>query len=124
MQVINELRIGVKLRKVCEDELCDPSSSPSSSSSMSSLASSSGFKLAKEAKSAITVGQQQRRHVEYELTPFEILLDQIRTRRYQLKKVPYLTFNLIKYHHALSANKTQNKTDRASDWCRVEEGRA
>lgn len=28
-----------------------------------------------------------RRHIEYELTPFEILLDQIRTRRYHLRKV-------------------------------------
>lgn len=50
MQVIHELRNGVKLRKVCEKP-------------------------------------EVRRHIEYELTPFEILLDQIRARRYHLKKV-------------------------------------
>jgi spire-like protein len=50
MQVIGELRNGVKLRKVCEKP-------------------------------------EMRRHIEYELTPFEILLDQIRARRYHLKKV-------------------------------------
>ena len=52
MQVIHELRNGVKLRKVCE-----------------------------------THELLLRRHIEYELTPFEILLDQIRARRYHLKKV-------------------------------------
>lgn len=52
MQVIHELRNGVKLRKVCE-----------------------------------TQELLLRRHIEYELTPFEILLDQIRARRYHLKKV-------------------------------------
>ena len=52
MQVIHELRNGVKLRKVCE-----------------------------------TQELLLRRHIEYELTPFEILLDQIRARRYHLRKV-------------------------------------
>lgn len=51
MQVIHELRDGVKLRKVCEKP----------------------FEI--------------RRHIEYELTPFEILLDQIRARKYHLRKV-------------------------------------
>jgi hypothetical protein len=51
MQVIHELRHGVKLRKVCERPY------------------------------------EIRRHIEYELTPFEILLDQIRARKYHLKKV-------------------------------------
>ena len=51
MQVIHELRNGVKLRKVCDK------------------------------------ADEFRRHIEYELTPFEILLDQIRARRYHLKKV-------------------------------------
>lgn len=50
MQVITELRHGVKLRKVIELP-------------------------------------QTRRHIEYELTPFEILLDQIRAKQYHLKKV-------------------------------------
>jgi spire-like protein len=50
MQVIHELRNGVKLRKVCEVYKND-------------------------------------RHIEYELTPFEILLDQIRSKRYHLRKV-------------------------------------
>ncbi|RNA43851.1 spire -like protein [Brachionus plicatilis] len=50
MQVITELRHGVKLRKVVELP-------------------------------------QTRRHIEYELTPFEILLDQIRAKQYHLKKV-------------------------------------
>ncbi len=50
MQVIHELRHGVKLRKT--------------------------FQIS-----------QQKRHIEYELTPFEILLDQIRTRRYNLRKI-------------------------------------
>ena len=50
MQVIHELRNGVKLRKVCEVN-------------------------------------QHHRHIEYELTPFEILLDQIRSKRYHLRKV-------------------------------------
>lgn len=49
MQVIHELRNGIKLRKVSTNEL--------------------------------------KRHIEYELTPFEILLDQIRSRRYSLRKV-------------------------------------
>jgi spire-like protein len=49
MQVIRELRNGVKLRKVSENP-CG-------------------------------------RHIEYELTPFEILLDQIRAKKYHLKKV-------------------------------------
>jgi spire-like protein len=48
MQVISELRNGVKLRKVCEIN---------------------------------------ERNLEYELTPFEILLDQIRAKRYHLRKV-------------------------------------
>ena len=51
MQVIHELRHGVKLRKVSEKPY------------------------------------EMRRHIEYELTPFEILLDQIRARKYHLKKV-------------------------------------
>jgi spire-like protein len=51
MQVIHELRNGVKLRKVCEKPY------------------------------------EIRRRIEYELTPFEILLDQIRARKYHLKKV-------------------------------------
>jgi spire-like protein len=51
MQVIHELRHGVKLRKVCERPY------------------------------------EIRRHIEFELTPFEILLDQIRARKYHLKKV-------------------------------------
>lgn len=50
MQVIHELRNGVKLRKISEVN-------------------------------------QQHRHIEFELTPFEILLDQIRTKRYHLRKV-------------------------------------
>lgn len=50
MQIIHELRNGIKLRKVSESERC-------------------------------------KRHIEYELTPFEILLDQIRTRQYRLRKV-------------------------------------
>ena len=51
MQVMSELRHGIKLRKVNEE-----------------------------------VRQQRQRSIEFELTPFEILLDQIRARRYQLKK--------------------------------------
>ncbi len=51
MQVIHELRDGVKLRKVSSSDMV------------------------------------ARRHIEYELTPFEILLDQIRARKYQLKKL-------------------------------------
>jgi hypothetical protein len=50
MQIIHELRNGIKLRKVSESE-------------------------------------KYKRHIEYELTPFEILLDQIRTRQYRLRKV-------------------------------------
>ncbi|CAF0716819.1 unnamed protein product [Brachionus calyciflorus] len=50
MQVITELRHGIKLRKVVELP-------------------------------------QTRRHIEYELTPFEILLDRIRAKQYHLKKV-------------------------------------
>jgi spire-like protein len=50
MQVIHELRDGVKLRKTSKPN-------------------------------------QYIRHIEYELTPFEILLDQIRTRRYRLRKI-------------------------------------
>ena len=50
MQVIHELRNGVKLRKVSDNYI---------------------------------IG---RRHIEFELTPFEILLDQIRAKRYNLKK--------------------------------------
>jgi hypothetical protein len=57
MQVIHELRHGVKLRKVSESY-------------------------------AIS-----RRNIEYELTPFEILLDQIRARRYHLKKVSMDSLN-------------------------------
>jgi spire-like protein len=56
MQVIHELRHGVKLRKVSELYI-------------------------------------NRRNIEYELTPFEILLDQIRAKRYHLKKVPVDTLN-------------------------------
>lgn len=51
MQVIHELRNGVKLRKVSDHPYV------------------------------------VRRHIEYELTPFEILLDQIRAKKYQLKKL-------------------------------------
>ena len=51
MQVIHELRNGVKLRKV-------------------------NYEI-----------NQHHRHIEYELTPFEILLDQIRSKRYHLRKV-------------------------------------
>lgn len=49
MQVIHELRNGVKLRKVSDQYII-------------------------------------RRHIEFELTPFEILLDQIRAKKYNLKK--------------------------------------
>ena len=56
MQVIHELRHGVKLRKVSELYI-------------------------------------NRRNIEYELTPFEILLDQIRAKRYHLKKVSVDTLN-------------------------------
>ena len=51
MQVIHELRNGVKLRKV-------------------------NYEI-----------NQHHRHIEHELTPFEILLDQIRSKRYHLRKV-------------------------------------
>ncbi len=51
MQVIHELRDGVKLRKVRSSDII------------------------------------VRRHIEFELTPFEILLDQIRAKKYQLKKL-------------------------------------
>ncbi len=54
MQVIHELRNGVKLRKVSDDSYI------------------------------------LRRHIEFELTPFEILLDQIRAKKYNLKKVRIL----------------------------------
>ncbi|KAI8428292.1 hypothetical protein MSG28_002498 [Choristoneura fumiferana] len=47
MQVIGELRMGVKLKKVC----------------------------------------YSRTPIEYEMTPYEILMDDIRSRRYTLKKV-------------------------------------
>ncbi len=56
MQVIHELRDGVKLRKVFETD-------------------------------------KAQRHIEFELTPFEILLDQIRTKRYTLKKVKAFFLN-------------------------------
>ena len=62
MQVIHELRNGVKLRKVSTNEL--------------------------------------KRHIEYELTPFEILLDQIRSRRYSLRKVSVITFYSL-FHQIL-----------------------
>ena len=87
MQVISELRIGVKLRKVREEEeLCDPSQQQQDHQHQSSSSSSSSVVKFK-AREATASSGQQRRHVEYELTPFEILLDQIRTRRYHLKKV-------------------------------------
>ena len=62
MQVIHELRNGVKLRKVCD-----------------------------------IADIYDRRNIEYELTPFEILLDQIRARRYHLKKVTVRKRKLIKF---------------------------
>ena len=62
MQVIHELRNGVKLRKVYE-----------------------------------THELLLRRHIEYGLTPFEILLDQIRARRYRLKKVTVIMLLFLKY---------------------------
>lgn len=68
MQVIHELRHGVKLRKVSTQS--DPSDTVSFTRPNSMLPSCG-----------------VRRNIEYELTPFEILLDQIRARRYQLKKV-------------------------------------
>ena len=60
MQVIHELRNGVKLRKVSE----------------------SAYVLS--------------RHIEYELTPFEILLDQIRAKKYHLRKVALSHFCFYK----------------------------
>ena len=44
-------------------------------------------KLRKVASSELSQSTLRRRHVEYELTPFEILLEQIRARKYSLKKV-------------------------------------
>lgn len=44
-------------------------------------------KLRKVASSELSQPTLRRRHVEYELTPFEILLEQIRARKYSLKKV-------------------------------------
>lgn len=72
MQVIHELRHGVKLRKV----------SVGVASGVEIVAATSG----EEGTRASPI-KWQRRNVEYELTPFEILLDQIRARRYHLKKV-------------------------------------
>ena len=70
MQVIHELRHGVKLRKVSSTQ-SDPSSVDSVSFTGATAVNYS----------------MVRRNIEYELTPFEILLDQIRARRYRLKKV-------------------------------------
>lgn len=71
MQVIHELRHGIKLRKV--------STGVSESTSEIVTAASS--------VSSTSPIKATRRNIEYELTPFEILLDQIRARRYHLKKV-------------------------------------
>lgn len=72
MQVIHELRHGIKLRKVSTAVEADEELKIGSGSVQSPIKSSVGA---------------TRRNIEYELTPFEILLDQIRARRYHLKKV-------------------------------------
>lgn len=69
--MIHELRHGIKLRKV--------STGVSESTSEIVTAASS--------VSSTSPIKATRRNIEYELTPFEILLDQIRARRYHLKKV-------------------------------------
>lgn len=71
MQVIQELRHGVKLRKV--------STINGSGGTVATSSEGSG--------SRTSPIKSTRRNIEYELTPFEILLDQIRARRYHLKKV-------------------------------------
>lgn len=74
MQVIHELRHGIKLRKVSTD------SNSGTGTDTSDQIVGSGT-ITSPIKSSV------RRNIEYELTPFEILLDQIRARRYNLKKV-------------------------------------
>lgn len=58
VQVISELRRGVKLKKV--------------EASLSSR----------------TFSCEQRNHPDYKMTPYEILMDDIRERRYHLRKTP------------------------------------
>jgi spire len=36
----------------------------------------------------------EKRSIEYELTPYEIMMDDLRRRRYTLNKVPVSTFSL------------------------------
>jgi spire len=73
MQIIHELRKGVKLRKVKHNESFDRSNRILLSMKRKQLQ-----------QSEETGGHSSD---EYELTPFEILLDQIRTRRYNLRKI-------------------------------------
>ncbi|XP_046818343.1 protein spire isoform X1 [Vespa crabro] len=60
-----------------------------------------GVKLKKVEANLQSRGQGQRRGAEFELTPYEILMDDIRERRYRLKKTPSPTPYSKKDVHAI-----------------------
>ncbi|KAI4484856.1 hypothetical protein M0802_013013 [Mischocyttarus mexicanus] len=60
-----------------------------------------GVKLKKVEANLQSRGQGQRRGAEFELTPYEILMDDIRERRYRLKKTPSPTPHPKKDVHAI-----------------------
>ncbi|XP_043501003.1 protein spire isoform X2 [Polistes fuscatus] len=60
-----------------------------------------GVKLKKVEANLQSRGQGQRRGAEFELTPYEILMDDIRERRYRLKKTPSPTPHSKKDVHAI-----------------------
>lgn len=60
-----------------------------------------GVKLKKVEANLQSRGQGQRRGAEFELTPYEILMDDIRERRYRLKKAPSPTPYSKKDVHAI-----------------------